>query len=104
MSRSSSSSPGATRCDHARRQWRTRVSLADDDGLEPGWRVVLVTAAVLTFKLQNLDTVTVRFPTASLTVPVSILILVIYVLGMATGSAALALLKSWIAGARRSTQ
>jgi uncharacterized integral membrane protein len=63
--------------------------------------IVLVTAAVLTFKIQNLDTVTVNFLTASVTLPVSILILVIYVLGMVTGSAALTLLKSWIAGARR---
>jgi uncharacterized integral membrane protein len=62
--------------------------------------IVLVTTAVLTFKLQNLETVTVNFLTASLTMPVSILILVIYVLGMVTGSAALALLKHWVAAAR----
>ena len=64
----------------------------------------VVTSAVALSRFQNLETVTVSFLTVSLTLPVSILVFVIYVLGMVTGSAALALLKSWIAGARRKPQ
>lgn len=63
--------------------------------------IVLLTAAVAAFMIQNLATVTVAFLTASLTLPVSILVLVVYLLGMVTGSAFMALLKSWIAGARK---
>lgn len=56
--------------------------------------IVLVTAAVLVFKLQNLTSVTVTFLTMSLTLPVTLFILLVYVLGMVSGGALWGLLRS----------
>lgn len=53
------------------------------------------------FKFQNLATVTVTLLSASLTLPVSSLVLAIYVLGMLTGGFVLALVRGWVRGARR---
>lgn len=61
--------------------------------------IVAFTAIVLLFKFQNLETVTVSLGTMSVTLPVSVLVAVVYVLGMATGGALLSLLRSWIHGA-----
>jgi putative membrane protein len=61
--------------------------------------VVLVTAAVLLFKIQNLTTVTVSFLTMSLTMPVSVTIILVYVLGMVSGGALLNVLRLWFQGA-----
>ncbi|MCI1190981.1 DUF1049 domain-containing protein [Calidifontimicrobium sp. SYSU G02091] len=55
--------------------------------------VVLALAALVTFKLQNLQSVTITFLTASLTLPASVLVAVVYVLGMLTGGSLLALLR-----------
>jgi len=63
--------------------------------------VVLVTAAVLLFKIQNLTTVTVSFLTMSLTMPVSVTIILVYVLGMVSGGALLNVLRLWFQGATR---
>ncbi|MCX7891334.1 MAG: DUF1049 domain-containing protein [Burkholderiales bacterium] len=57
--------------------------------------IVLATALVALFKFQNLETATVSFLNMSVTLPVSVLVLVIYVLGMLTGGALFGLLKSW---------
>jgi putative membrane protein len=62
--------------------------------------IVAFTALVLLFKVQNLETVTVSLFSASLSLPVSVLLLGIYLLGMFTGGFLLALLRSWIGGAR----
>ncbi len=62
--------------------------------------IVLFTGLVLLFKFQNLETVTITLFSANISLPVSILVFVIYVLGMLTGGFLLALLRSWIAGAR----
>jgi uncharacterized integral membrane protein len=62
--------------------------------------IVVFTALVLLFKFQNLETVTVSLLTASISLPVSILVLGIYLLGMFTGGFVVALLRSWIGGAR----
>jgi lipopolysaccharide assembly protein A len=62
--------------------------------------IVVATAAVLLFKIQNLEVVTVSFLTLSFSMPVSLLVLVIYVLGMFTGGALWSLLRSWLAKAR----
>lgn len=59
------------------------------------------TAIVVLFKFQNLATVTVTLLSASLTLPVSSLVLAIYVLGMLTGGFVLALVRGWVRGARR---
>jgi len=63
--------------------------------------VVLVTAAVLLFKIQNLDSVTVSFLTMSVTMPVSVTIILVYVLGMVSGGALLNVLRLWFQGATR---
>ena len=62
--------------------------------------IVVFTAMVLLFKFQNLQTVTVSLFSASMTVPVSFLVIGIYILGMFTGGFVLSLLKSWVGGAR----
>ncbi len=64
--------------------------------------IVAFTAMVLLFKFQNLDAVTISLFSASLTLPLSVLVIAIYVLGMMTGGFIVSLLKSWIRGARGS--
>lgn len=58
--------------------------------------IVVFTAIVTLFKFQNLDTATVSLFSASITLPVSALVLLVYVLGMLTGGFVLALLRTWI--------
>lgn len=62
--------------------------------------VVLVTVAVLLFKVQNLQSVTVSFLTMSLTLPVSVAIVAVYFLGMVSGSALIAAMRSLVQRAR----
>ena len=64
--------------------------------------IVVFTALVLLFKFQNLETATISLFTASITLPLSILVFAIYVLGMLTGGCLLALLRTWISRARQS--
>jgi uncharacterized integral membrane protein len=63
--------------------------------------IVALTELVLMFKLQNLQMVTVSLLSASFTLPVSVLLVLIYVLGMLTGGFLFALVRTWIRGARR---
>jgi uncharacterized integral membrane protein len=63
--------------------------------------IVVFTGIVILFKFQNLQTATVSLFSASVTLPVSLLVFGIYVLGMLTGGSLLALVRGWIAGARR---
>jgi lipopolysaccharide assembly protein A len=63
--------------------------------------IVAFTALILLFKFQNLDMVTVSLFSASFTLPLSVLVLLIYLLGMCTGGFVLTLLRSWIHGASR---
>ena len=65
--------------------------------------IVVFTALVLLFKFQNLETATVSLFSASITLPVSVLVFGVYVLGMLTGGCLYALLKSWVRGARQRT-
>jgi uncharacterized integral membrane protein len=58
--------------------------------------IVIFTAIVGLFKFQNLDAVTVTLLSASFTLPVSILVFLVYVLGMLTGGSLLALLRTWV--------
>jgi uncharacterized integral membrane protein len=55
--------------------------------------IVLLTALVLTFKLQNLQSVTVQFLSFSMTMPVTLLLVGVYLLGMFTGGSLWSLLK-----------
>jgi len=64
--------------------------------------IVLVAAfifLVVAFMAQNLQNATVSFLSWSLTLPVSIIALLCYGLGMLTGGFLLACLRSWVRGA-----
>jgi len=61
--------------------------------------IAALAATVLLFKVQNLETATVNFLSLTFTMPVAVLVLVIYVLGMFTGGFMLQLIRSWIRGA-----
>jgi putative membrane protein len=58
--------------------------------------IVVFAGIVLLFKVQNLTSVTVSLFAASVTLPVSILVLLVYVMGMLTGGMVLALLRALI--------
>jgi putative membrane protein len=66
--------------------------------------IVLVTAVVLLFKIQNFQMVTLSLFSASVTLPTSLLVIGVYVLGMLTGGCVLSLLRSWTRGALRPVQ
>jgi putative membrane protein len=61
--------------------------------------IVFLTAVVLIFKFQNLTFVTISLLGMSATLPVSTLVILVYLLGMVTGSALFGLVRSWIQGA-----
>jgi len=62
--------------------------------------IAVFTAIVLMFKIQNLDSATVTLFSTSITLPVSVLVVGVYVLGMLTGGFVVSLLRSWMRGAR----
>lgn len=61
-----------------------------------------LTAVVFLFQFQNLEATTVSFLSASLTLPLSVLLVCVYVLGMFTGGVLLSLVRSWMQGAKAS--
>jgi lipopolysaccharide assembly protein A len=61
--------------------------------------IAALAATVLLFKVQNMETATVNFLSLTFTMPIAVLVLVIYVLGMFTGGFMLQLIRSWIRGA-----
>ena len=63
--------------------------------------IAILAAIIILFKVQNLESVTVSLFSASVTLPVSVLVVLIYVLGMLTGGFLLALVRSWVHGATR---
>jgi len=63
--------------------------------------IIIVTAVVLLFKVQNFTSATVSLFSMSLTMPVSLLVIGVYLLGMLTGSALWSLLRGWMHGAKR---
>jgi uncharacterized integral membrane protein len=63
--------------------------------------IAILAAIIILFKVQNLESVTVSLFAASVTLPVSVLVLLIYLLGMLTGGFLLALVRSWVHGATR---
>jgi putative membrane protein len=63
--------------------------------------IIAITTIVLLFKIQNLSLVTVSLLNMSLTLPSSLLIVGVYVLGMFTGSALWSLLRGWLQAAMR---
>jgi uncharacterized integral membrane protein len=63
--------------------------------------LAILVAIVSLFKFQNLETVTITLFSASVTMPASVLVLLVYVLGMISGGFVLALVQTWIRGARQ---
>lgn len=63
--------------------------------------IVAFTALVVLFKFQNLETVTVTLFSASMTLSVSTLVMLLYVLGMLTGGSLFALMRGLIRRARQ---
>ncbi len=61
--------------------------------------ILLLTAAVLVFTFQNLASVTVTFMNSSVTLPITLLVLTVYVLGMLTGGALWSLFRASYRGA-----
>lgn len=61
--------------------------------------LVALTGVLFMFKLQNLESATVQFMSASLTLPLSLLLAAVYLLGMFTGGLLLSMVRSWVRGA-----
>jgi uncharacterized integral membrane protein len=61
--------------------------------------IVVLTAVVLLFNFQNLTSVTISLLGMSVTLPVSVLVILVYVLGMVTGGALFSLIGRWVRGA-----
>ena len=66
--------------------------------------IALAVIVLMVFKIQNRSAVTVSFLGADFTMPVSFLILGVYVLGMLTGSSLYGLLRTWAKGALQKSQ
>lgn len=63
--------------------------------------VVFFAAVVAIFAFQNLKLVTISFLALRVELPVALLVVGVYFLGLLTGGALLALVRSWIRGASR---
>jgi len=63
--------------------------------------IVLITFVVLAFNVQNIGGVTVSIFTVSLTLPVSLLILGVYFLGMFTGGMVISLIRSLLSHSKK---
>jgi lipopolysaccharide assembly protein A len=62
---------------------------------------LLVTTLIVVFAFENLASVTVSFFSIRITMPLSLLILLVYVLGMFTGGFVVSLLRVLIQGASK---
>lgn len=62
--------------------------------------IVLFAGATLIFAVQNLQSVTMSFLGLSLRLPMALMAIIIYLLGMATGGSLWSLLRRSFAGAR----
>lgn len=63
--------------------------------------IAILTILAIIFIFQNADTVTVRFLTASISMPRSLMLVLVYVLGMFTGGFVMNLVRSWMRGAKK---
>lgn len=61
--------------------------------------IIVFASIVALFKIQNLEVVTVSLFSMSMSMPTSMLVGLIYVLGMLTGGFVLAALRAWMRGA-----
>jgi len=62
--------------------------------------IMIITAVVLTFSLQNISSVTIIFLTSSFTLPLSVLVFGVYFLGMFTAGLVLRAMRNLLRGAR----
>jgi putative membrane protein len=62
--------------------------------------IVLFTMLVLTFKVQNVESATLVLLSMRITLPVSIIVLLVYILGMLSGGFVLQLVRMWVRKAR----
>jgi lipopolysaccharide assembly protein A len=62
--------------------------------------VIILAAAMLVFAVQNLEIVTIDFLSFAVRIPLAFLVVVIYLVGMATGGSVLALIRRSVEGAR----
>jgi len=58
--------------------------------------IILLTAFVLLFSFHNLSSVTISLLGMSATLPLSLLVILVYVLGMVTGGALFSLVRRWV--------
>jgi uncharacterized integral membrane protein len=63
--------------------------------------IVLFLAAIIVFLVQNTEPVSVSFLAAAISAPLALVVLVVYVLGAATGGSLYALLRKSVQGSRR---
>jgi uncharacterized integral membrane protein len=63
--------------------------------------IVLLTLVVVGFMVQNKGMVTVAWLSTTMTLPLSVLALLVYVLGMLTGGALLSAVRTWVRGATK---
>jgi len=63
--------------------------------------VIIFAAALIIFVYQNNQSVSIAFLTLGATLPLAVLVFVIYVLGALTGGSLYALLRRSVAGSRR---
>lgn len=63
--------------------------------------IIVITLAVVAFTVQNIHSATVSFLTLSVTLPLSLLILGVYLLGMLTGSMVVSAVRSWVHAATK---
>lgn len=61
--------------------------------------IVLFTAAILIFMIQNIESVSIAFLSAELTIPKSVLVFLVYIFGMLTGGSLAVMLRSWFRSA-----
>jgi putative membrane protein len=62
--------------------------------------IIVVATVVFAFSLQNLEKVTLQLFSATITMPVSVLVPLVYVLGMLTGGFVIGLVRTWYRGAK----
>jgi lipopolysaccharide assembly protein A len=65
--------------------------------------IVVLGLATLIFAFQNLETVTMSFLGFTLSVPLALLVIVVYLLGAVSGGSLFALLRRLVKGSRLST-
>ena len=62
--------------------------------------IILLTALVLVFAFGNTQNVTLSFLSARLTLPLSLMVLLVYALGVVTGGTVMSFLRTVVRGAK----